>query len=169
MMMGGLALAATMVSGGAMAQTPAAAPAPAAKPTPEYVAIVQEISVARPADDVWKKIGGYCDIGGWFHTTCTYTVGDGGLGTNRLIGGRINEVLVAKTAYSYTYAQPLSPISYHGTVEVRPEGANAKIIYTIFYDASNLPDQAAKDKDKAGRAKMFMGVLSTMKTVAEAK
>jgi hypothetical protein len=155
---------ATATGGAAMAQS--AAPAPVVKPA-EYVAIVQEIAVAKPADVTWKKVSGYCDIGGWFHTTCTYTTGDGGVGTNRLIGGRINEVLVAKTAWSYTYAQPLAPNCYHGTVEVRPDGANSKIVYTIFYDASTLPDQAAKDKDKASRAKMFMGVLGTMKTVAE--
>jgi len=161
MMVCALALGA-MTAGAAMAQAPAAPAKPA-----EYVAIVQEIAVAKPADEVWKKVSGYCDIGAWFHTTCTYTTGDGGVGTNRLIGGRINEILVAKTANSYTYAQPLSPISYHGTVEVQPVGATSKIIYTIFYDASTLPDQAAKDKDKANRAKMFMGVLNTMKTVAE--
>lgn len=155
----GLAMAAC---GGAMAQAPAAPAKPA-----EYVSIVQEIAVARPAEVTWKKISGYCDIGAWFHTTCTYTTGDGGIGTNRLIGGRINEILVAKTAWSYTYAQPLSPISYHGTVEVQPDGTGSKIVYTIFYDASTLADQAAKDKDKANRAKMFMGVLNTMKTVAE--
>ena len=31
-----------------------------------------------------------------------------------------------------------------------------------------LPDQAAKDKDKAGRAAQFMGALKAMKTLAEA-
>jgi hypothetical protein len=159
-----LAVLAVGAAGMAQAQT---APAAAAK-APEYVSIVQEVSVAKPAEAVWKKIGGYCDIGGWFKTTCTYTTGDGGVGTNRLIAGRINEVMVAHTASSYTYAQPLAANSYHGTVEVRPEGAGSKIIYTIFYDASTLPDQAAKDKNKAALAGRFMGVLNTMKGIAEA-
>ncbi len=144
-----------------------APPAPA-KPAPEYVSIVQEITVNRPVDVVMKKVGGYCDIANWFKTTCVYTVGSGGVGTNRLIAGRINEVMVAKTADSYTYAQPLAPNSYHGTVEFEPAPGGSKIIYALFYDVGMLPDQAAKDKDRDTRAKQFMGVLRTMKSVAEA-
>ena len=115
-----------------------------------------------------RKTGGYCDIAAWFKTTCVYTVGSGGVGTNRLIAGRINEVMVAKTATSYTYAQPLAPNSYHGTVEYQAAPGGSKIIYSLFYDVSMLPDQAAKDKDKATRAKQFMGVLEKMKAIAEA-
>ena len=45
----------------APAPTPAAAPA---KP-PEYVAIPMEITVNKPAAEVWAKVGGYCDLGKW--------------------------------------------------------------------------------------------------------
>ena len=155
-------LALTALAGSASAQ-----PAPA-KPTPEYVSIVQEITVKAPADVAMRKTGGYCDIAAWFKTTCVYTVGSGGVGTNRLIAGRINEVLVAKTATSYTYAQPLAPNSYHGTVEYQPAPGGSKIIYSLFYDVSMLPDQAAKDKDREARAKQFMVVLEKMKSIAEA-
>ena len=119
--------------------------------------IVQDITVARPADVVWKKVGGYCDIAAWFKTTCVYTVGSGGIGTNRLIAGRINEVMVARTSTAYVYAQPLAPNSYHGTVEIVPAPGGSRIIYSLFYDLSTLPDQAAKDKDKATRAKNVHG------------
>jgi len=151
-------------SGVASAQAPAT---PDKKPA-EYTSVVQDITVDKPIDVVMKKTAGYCDIAGWFKTTCVYTVGTGGLGTNRLIGGRINEILVAKTDRSYTYAQPLSPISYHGTVEYVPEGAKTKIVYSLFWDLSADPDQAAKDKDIAGRKAMFGNVLKTMKAAAEA-
>ena len=79
-----------------------------------------EIAIDRPADIAWKKLSGFCDIGGWMKTTCVYTSGSGEVGTVRRIAGRIDELLVAKTAWSYSYAQPQSPIDYHGTVEVRP-------------------------------------------------
>jgi hypothetical protein len=150
-------------AGSAFAQAPAVEKKPA-----EYVSIVQDITVAKPLDVTMKKVGGYCDIAGWFKTTCVYTVGKGEVGTNRLIAGKINEVMVAKTATSYTYAQPLAPNSYHGTVEFQADGKGTKIIYSLFYDVSMLPDQAAKDKDVATRKAQFGGVLKTMKSAAEA-
>jgi hypothetical protein len=158
---------AAMLALTALAGSAAAQPAPA-KPAPEYVSIVQEIAVKAPVEAAMRKTGGYCDIAVWFKTTCIYTVGSGGVGTNRLIAGRINEVLVAKTAASYTYAQPLAPNSYHGTVEYQPAAGGSKIIYSLFYDVSMLPDPAAKDKDRDMRAKLFMGVLEKMKAIAEA-
>jgi hypothetical protein len=158
-------MAAMLVLAG-LAGAASAQPAPANPP--EYVSIVQEITVNAPVDVAMKKTGGYCDIAAWFKTTCVYTVGSGGVGTSRLIAGRINEVMVAKTAYSYTYAQPLAPNSYHGTVEYQPAPGGSKIVYSLFYDVSMLPDQAAKDQDRTKRAAQFMGVLKTMKSVAEA-
>jgi len=77
--------------------------------------------------------------------------------------------MVSRTDLSYTYAQPLSPIEYHGSVEVKPTSATtSKIVYTLFYDQAPLADQAARDKDRAGRAGMFMGALTKMKALAEA-
>ena len=139
----------------------------------EYTTIVQSIDVDRPADVVWKKVGDFCAIHDWLgggKLSCVYTTGERGVGANRLLAGRINEVMVSKTDLSYTYTQPLSPIEYHGSVEVKPTSATtSKIVYTLFYDLAPLPDQAAKDKDRAGRAAMFMGALHSMKTLAEAQ
>lgn len=163
-LIGAAGLGLLAMAGAAAAQAPAT---PEKKPA-EYTSVVQDITVDRPIDVVMKKTAGYCDIAAWFKTTCVYTVGKGELGTNRLIGGRINEVLVAKTERSYTYAQPLSPISYHGTVEYVPEGNKTKIVYALFWDLSADADQAAKDRDIAGRKAMFANVLKVMKTAAEA-
>ena len=33
---------------------------------PTYVSLVMEVTVDRPAADVWKRVGGYCAIGEWF-------------------------------------------------------------------------------------------------------
>jgi hypothetical protein len=137
---------------------------------PEYITIVQSIDVERPAEAVWKKVGGFCDIQKWLPgAACVYTSGTGDLATNRLIVGRINEVMVSKTELSYTYAQPLAPNMYHGGVEVRPvTPKTSKIIYTLLYDVAALPDQAAKDADRARRAAQFLGALKNMKSIAEA-
>jgi hypothetical protein len=136
----------------------------------EFATIPMETTVDKPADVTWKKVSGYCDIGAWLKTTCELTSGTGDVGTVRRIAGRIDEVLVAKTAWSYTYSQPKSPIDYHGTVEVRPDGAKkSKILYTLVYDAEPLKTPEAKAADKERRTKQFTAMLATMKAQAEAK
>ena len=137
----------------------------------DFVTIPLEATVNAPADVAWKKISGYCDIGAWFKTTCTISSGkDGEVGAVRVIAGRVTEVLVAKTAWSYTYSQPKSPIDYHGTLEIRPvDKKTSKLLYTLVYDAAALPDPSKKDADIAGRTKQFTGLLATIKGVAEAK
>lgn len=137
----------------------------------DYVTIPLSASLDVPADVAWKKIGGYCDIGAWMKTTCVITSGKADeVGAVRQIAGRVDEVLVARTASSYTYAQPKSPIDYHGTVEVRADGPKrSKLIYTLVYDAAALPPGADKAKDIAGRTALFTHVVDVMKGIAEAK
>src|ERR1700746_2486027 len=91
-------------------------PAPLAIPNPTYTSIPLEITVNRPAAEVWKRVGKYCDIGEWLRIACTITSGrDGELGAVRSVGG---EILVGKTELSYTYTQPVRagrPYNlYHG-------------------------------------------------------
>jgi len=136
----------------------------------EYTSIVQNIVVDRAADVVWKKIGGYCDIATWLKVTCVYSSGSGELGTVRVINEHTDEVMVAKTLHSYTYAQPTSTILYHGTLDVQAEGpARSKIIYTLFYDQAPLNTPEAKAADHDRRATRFAEALVAMKGLAEAK
>jgi hypothetical protein len=149
---------------GAVAATLYASTAAAA----DYTTITLHIDVDRPVSAVWKKIGGYCDISAWLKMTCVYTSGSGDLGTMRRLNDRIDEVMVAKTAYSYTYTQPTSTILYHGTLEVVPEGKKkSRINYTLFYDQSQLADDAAKTKDREERTRRFTAALESMKKLAE--
>lgn len=136
----------------------------------DYVSIVQETDLNVPAETAWNKLKGYCDIGKWLNTTCEITSGtDGELGAVRKIAGRVEEVIVARTPLSYTYADPNQPILYHGTVEVRPVSATAsKLVYSLFYDQTTIPE-ANRAANRDGRAKMFANVMQTMKGVAEAK
>lgn len=149
----------------------AVALAGAAHAATDYVTIPLQVDVAAPADVAWKKISGYCDIGSWMKTTCEITSGKADeVGAVRKIAGRVDEVQVARTAWSYSYAQPKSPIDYHGTVEIRPDGkSKSKLYYTLVYDAAALPAGADKAKDVAGRTAMFTRVINTMKGIAEAK
>src|SRR5690348_18263973 len=108
----------------AQAQTAPAGrgPAPLAIPNPHYVSIEMEVDVNRPAAEVWKRVGKYCDIGEWFQMGCTIVSGkDGEVGAVRSVAG---EVLVGKTELSYTYTQTVKPGQvynlYHGTLEARP-------------------------------------------------
>jgi hypothetical protein len=142
---------------------------------PEYVTIAMEIDVARPAAEVWERVGGYCDIAEWLNVDCTITSGDGGMGTVRVLaGGRVVEILVAQTELSYGYTQPVVEERfynlYHGFLEARPVTArSSKLLYTLVYDISDKTDQADKDADMARRRGMFEGALANMKALAEAQ
>jgi hypothetical protein len=142
---------------------------------PEYATIKMEIDVARPAKDVWAKVGGYCDISAWLGLECKITSGNGGIGTVRdLANGRVLEILVAQTELSYGYTQPVKEGSfynlYHGFMEARPVTAStSKILYTLILDVSDKADKAAKDADLAGRRTRFEAALKKMKEIAEAK
>ena len=155
----------------AQAPAPSAAPPPAqsssAVAAPTYVTIPLEITVDRPAAEVWKRIGKYCDIAEWFQVACTITSGkDGEVGAVRSVA---NEVLVGKTELSYTYTQPVRegrPYNlYHGTLEARPLTATtSKLLYTLVYDNSILADDAAREKDKASRTATFTRALQNMES-----
>lgn len=139
----------------------------------EYVTIEMAINVDRPAKEVWAKIGGYCDIAEWLSVDCEITSGDGGMGTVReLADGRVVEILVGQTALSYGYTQPVREGQfynlYHGFLEAVPVTATtSRLVYTLVYDISNLPDQSAKDADIARRRSRFEGALDNMKAIAE--
>ena len=169
-----LVFAMFLAGGTADTQTPAPAAPPASTSivvaNPTYVSIPMEIAVNRPAAEVWKRIGKYCDIGEWFQIPCTITQGkDGEFGAVRSVA---NEVLVGKTELSYTYTQPVRegrPYTlYHGTLEARPVTATtSKLVYTLVYDNSTLADDAARERDKAQRTTTFMRALQNMKIIAE--
>src|SRR5262245_40192344 len=128
----------------ARAQTPTpAAPVSNVVANPTYVSIYLEINVNRPAAEVWKRVGKFCDIAEWLRVSCTITSGkDGEVGAVRSVA---SEVLVGKTELSYTYTQPVRagrPYNlYHGTLEARPVTATtSKLVYTLMWDNSMLAD-----------------------------
>jgi hypothetical protein len=166
------ALAVACLASSGSAQTPAtqATPASTAVAAPTYISIPLEITVNRPAAEVWKRVGKFCDIGEWLQIPCTITSGkDGEFGAVRSVA---NEVLVGKTELSYTYTQPVRegrPYNlYHGTLEARPVTATtSKLVYTLLFDNSMLADDAARAADKARRTTQFTKALENMKILAE--
>ena len=151
----------------ASAQTPATSVA-VEKPT--YTSIPLEIAVNKPAADVWKRVGKFCDIGEWLQIPCTITSGkDGEFGAVRSVAG---EVLVGKTELSYTYTQTARndrPYNlYHGTLEARPVTATtSKLVYTLMFDNSMLADDTARELDRTRKVATFTRALQNMKTLAE--
>ena len=57
----------------AFAQAPT--PPPLQTPNPHYTSIPLEITVNRPAAEVWKRVGKYCDIKEWLQVDCVITSG----------------------------------------------------------------------------------------------
>ena len=170
-----LACSASLAAAQAPAATAPAAPSPNTDIVvehPTYLVIPLEIAIDRPAAEVWKRIGKYCDIAEWLQIPagCKMLSGvEGEVGSVRSVA---NEVLVGKTEFSYTYTQPVRagrPYNlYHGTLEVRPVTAKtSRLYYTLIYDNSMLPDDAARDKDKASRTATFTRAIQNIKTLAE--
>ena len=145
----------------------------------DFVTVPLSVTINAPADKAWPKINGFCQIGDWFKTPAGVGVGcvissgkDHEMGSIRLIAGRVTELLVASTAWSYTYSQPKSPIDYHGTVEIQPiDKKTSKLLYTLVYDADALSKHEPEDKakDKENRTKQFTVLINAMKAAAEAK
>ena len=165
------ALLMALPAGAALAQPPA--PPKMQTEAPNYVSIPMQIDVKRPAAEVWKRIGKYCDIAEWLQipSGCQITSGkDGEVGAVRTVG---REILVGKTELSYTYTQPVyegRPYNlYHGCLEVRPLTAKtSRIVYTLMYDNSRVPgDDAAKAAEIQRRRTAFEKGMANMKILAE--
>lgn len=147
-------------------------PGSTAVANPTYVTIHLEIDVNRPTAEVWRRVGKYCDLAEWLPIVgeCTILSGkDGEVGAVRSVA---NEVLVGKTDLSYTYTQPVRegrPYNlYHGTLEARPVTEHtSKLVYTLMFDNSMLPDDAARAQDLERRTAMFTRALQNMKILAE--
>jgi hypothetical protein len=165
-----LASAASPQTPALAAQTAPAAPVSSAVAAPTYISIPLELAVNRPAAEVWRRVGKFCDIGEWLRIPCTITSGkDGEFGAVRSVA---SEVLVGKTELSYTYTQPVRdgrPYNlYHGTLEARPvTSTTSKLVYTLFFDNSMLADDAARQRDREQKTTQFTRALENMKTLAE--
>lgn len=140
----------------------------------DYVVIRKEVTVERPADAVWAKIGNYCAIREWMGTSCEYASGNGGVGSVRVIAnGTVTEPMVAATARSYTYWQTvgnLAAANLHGTLAAEADGPNrTKLSYTLFYDQAALPSDEVRASERARLDGRFLELLGAMRALVEGK
>jgi hypothetical protein len=154
----------------AQAQTMPPTPQPA-----DWTTITLTADIARPVDVAWEKIGGndWCAIAKYLDVKgCVIDSGKGELGSVRTIQtgtAGIVEIVVARTAHSYTYAQPFTPIFYHGTISVEPvDKKHSKLIYSLIWNQTAVGDATAQAAARDGRRTRFQAAVDKMKAAAEA-
>jgi hypothetical protein len=70
---------------------------------------------------------------------------------------------VARTAPSYNYAQPFTPIFYHGTLAVEPvDRSHSRIVYTLIWNQTAVGDAAAQAAARDGRKTRFQAAVDKM-------
>jgi len=129
----------------------------------------------KPADIAWQRVGGtdWCGIAKYLDVkSCKIDSGTGELGSIRTIDtgtATVVENVVAKTAHSYTYAQPFTPIFYHGTLAVEPvDATHSRLVYTLIWNEAGLPDAAARTAAREGRKVRFQAAVDKMAAAANA-
>jgi hypothetical protein len=161
-------IAATLLGFAAAAQ--AQTPQPA-----DWATLTLTANLNKPADVAWDRIGGndWCAIAKYLDVKgCTINSGKGELGSVRTIAtatGSVVENVVARTAHSYTYAQPFTPIFYHGTLAVEPvDATHSKLIYTLIWNQTAVGDAAAQAAAREGRKSRFQAAVDKMAAAANA-
>jgi hypothetical protein len=164
-----------LAEGGKLPPKPAGSPhalitTPFLNPSPQYASLPMSIVVEAPAHKVWARVGKDCDIGEWGFKSCDRISGkEGEVGVVRTIG---HSIIVGRTKYSYTYTKALLATGlypmYHGTLEARPLGSSrTTLYYTLFWDSSALPDDAARQTQVETYGLLFEKMLRNMKKLAE--
>jgi hypothetical protein len=153
--------------GSARAQTPQPA---------DWTTLTLTADLNKPADVAWDRIGGndWCGIAKYLDVKgCTINSGKGEIGSVRSIAiatGSVVEIVVARTAHSYTYAQPFTPIFYHGTLAVEPvDRSHSKLVYTLIWNQAAVGDAAAQAAARDGRKTRFQAAVDKMAAAANAK
>ena len=141
----------------------------------DWTTLTFSADLNKPADVAWERIGGndWCGIAKYLDVKgCTINSGKGELGSIRTIAtatGTVVENVVARTAHSYTYAQPFTPIFYHGTLAVEPvDRSHSKLVYTLIWNQAGLPDQKARTDAYEGRKVRFQAAVDKMAAAANA-
>jgi hypothetical protein len=151
-----------------------AAQAQTAQPA-DWTTLTMTADIAKPAGAAWERIDGndWCGIAKFLDVkSCTITSGKGELGSLRTIDtgtATVVEIAVARTAHSYTYAQPFTPIFYHGTLAVEPvDAGHSRLVYTLIWNQTAVGDAAAQAAARESRHKRFQAAVDKMAAAANA-
>ena len=141
----------------------------------DWTTLTFTANLSKPADVAWQRIGGndWCGIAKFLDVkSCTINSGKGELGSIRTIDtgtAKVVEIAVARTSHSYTYAQPFTPVFYHGTLAVEPvDATHAKLVYSLIWNQNGLPDAAARKAAIDGRKVRFQAAVDKMAAAANA-
>ena len=151
----------------AQAQTPQPA---------DWTILTLTANTNKPADITWDRIGGHdwCGIARFLDRLkgCTINSGKGEVGSVRtvMVGTTPTvEIAVARTPLSYTYAQPYTPIFYHGTMGVeRVDATHSRIVYTLMWNQTPVGDANAQAAARQARQKSFQAAVDKMAAAANA-
>ena len=154
-------------AGVAQAQTPQPA---------DWTVLTMTADTNKPAAVTWDRIGGHdwCGILKYLDRLkgCTINSGKGEVGSLRtvMVGTTATvEMAVARTPLSYTYAQPFTPIFYHGTMAVEPvDATHSRIVYTLMWNQTPVGDAAAQAAAREARHKSFQAAVDKMAQDANA-
>ena len=130
----------------------------------------------KPADVTWERIGGHdwCGILRFLDRLkgCTINSGTGEVGSVRtvMVGTTATvEMAVARTPLSYTYAQPFTPIFYHGTMAAEPvDATHSRIVYTLIWNQTPVGDAKAQADAREARRRSFQAAVDKMAAAANA-
>jgi len=141
----------------------------------DWTTLTFSANLNKPADTAWERVGGndWCGIAKYLDVKgCTINSGKGELGSIRTIvtaTGSVVENVVARTAHSYTYAQPFTPIFYHGTMGVEPvDATHSRIVYTLMWNQTPVGDAQAQAAAREARQKSFQAAVDKMAEAANA-
>ena len=142
----------------------------------DWVILTLTANANKPAEVTWDRIGGHdwCAIARFLDRLkgCTIDSGKGEVGSVRtvMVGTTPTvEMAVARTPLSYTYAQPYTPIFYHGTMAVEAvDAAHSRIVYTLVWNQTPVGDAAAQAAAREARKGAFQRAVDKMAEAANA-
>jgi hypothetical protein len=136
-----------------------------------FAIVAHSVDVNRPIDETWCKIGDFADAGRFLNVSSKLVSGNGQIGSVRIVGDSILEVMVGSSRYSYTYAQvhgPMAALWYHGCLELSSLWPRScRLTYTLIYDQTTL-DGARRSSEFERITLRFQSAAQSMKVAAEA-
>jgi hypothetical protein len=165
-----------LITAAALALSAAAASAQTPQPA-DWLKLSFSADLNKNADKAWERMGGndLCAIARYLDVqTCTPVSGKGELGSIRTIGVAGNpapvvEIIVARSKYSYTYAQPFNNTFYHGTMSIVATGPNSsRLEYTLMWNQAAVGNAAAQAASRESRQQRFQLAVNRMAAEANA-
>jgi hypothetical protein len=137
---------------------------------PDFAVIALAAEIDRPIGEAWAIIGDFQAAGRFLGVAVTVADDRQGVGSVRMVGPEIHEVLVCAFPHGYAYAQirgPMAQHAYHGSVGLEPGGTDTcRLVYTLVYDQTSMSGDVRVQQHERLSAR-FGGMVQAMKAAAE--